>query len=113
MNAGRAVLAANTTEKDFQQTILDAARALGWYAYHTHDSRRSTEPGFPDLVLIHPPTGRLIFAELKTERGRLSTAQQRWLAALSRADAPRSRVWRPSQLDEILEHLAHPDEESP
>lgn len=36
--------------------------------------------GFPDLVLVKPP--RLIFAELKTAKGKTTAAQDRWLEAL-------------------------------
>jgi VRR-NUC domain len=46
-----------------------------WRTYHTLRSKGS-EPGFPDLVLLRPP--RLIFAELKVGRGRLSKPQRAW-----------------------------------
>jgi hypothetical protein len=68
------------TEKQLQQAILDCARHLGWLAYHTHDSRHSAA-GFPDLLMLRGP--RLVFAELKTETGRLSHEQQAWLDAFS------------------------------
>ena len=40
--------------------------------YHTYSSKRSAPgfpdlAGFPDLVLVHPQSGRTIFAELKKE----------------------------------------------
>lgn len=69
------------TEKQLSQNIVDAARTLGWLVYRTFDSRRSV-PGYPDLTMIHPDTGRLIFAELKTAKGRLRPAQIEWLGAL-------------------------------
>jgi hypothetical protein len=107
------------TEAQFQEAIIDYARALGWLIYHTHDSRYSAA-GFPDLVMVHrgestqtvPRNCRLVFAELKTEKGRTSEAQARWLEALgvvlARGGAmefqePRSTVhlWRPSDWPEI------------
>jgi hypothetical protein len=72
--------------------ILDLARRAGYIAYHTHDSRRS-QPGFPDLCLVHRTTGDLIFAEIKSATGRLSPAQQEWLALLGKQH--RALVWRP------------------
>ena len=66
-------------------------------AYHTYRSTRSA-PGFPDLVLVRD---RVVFAELKVGKGRLTTAQARWRDMLLGADAE-WYVWRPEKhLDEI------------
>lgn len=73
-----------TAEAAFQDEVLGLARLYGWRAYHTHDSRRSA-PGFPDLVLVRPP--RLIFAELKTDTGRVKPEQEAWLEALAEVGA--------------------------
>lgn len=81
------------TEKQFQEVVVKRARAHGWLVYHTFDSRRS-EPGFPDLVLVRD---RIVFRELKTNQGRLSPYQSRFLAALKAAGADVG-VWRPSDL---------------
>lgn len=67
------------SEREFLQQLRDLARVFGWLCYHRHDSRRS-EPGFPDLLLVRPPS--VIFAELKTNVGRLTPAQRTWLEAL-------------------------------
>ncbi|MDR4533224.1 VRR-NUC domain-containing protein [Glutamicibacter sp. PS] len=81
------------TEEAFQNEVISAAKGLGFTKiYHTHDSRRSPA-GFPDLVLVHPRRG-VIFAELKSERGRVSDAQQAWLEDL-RAAGQVAYVWRP------------------
>jgi hypothetical protein len=68
------------TEKEWQQTVVDTARAFGWRVYHTFDSRNSA-PGFPDLVMVR--RGRLVFAELKSAHGKLSMPQTEWLMALA------------------------------
>jgi hypothetical protein len=87
------------TEKEFMGQVVALARLRGWLVYHTHDSRRSPA-GFPDLVLVRPRDGRLVFAELKTDRGCLRPAQVLWLEAL-RQTAAEVYVWRPAQWDEI------------
>ena len=88
--------AANTmTEAELQQKVIQLARALGWRHFHDNDSRRNAA-GFPDLVLVHRTRG-LIFAELKTERGRLRTEQTAWLSDLT-ATGHRAYIWRPSDL---------------
>jgi hypothetical protein len=87
------------SEKQFQAQVVELAGYCGWLCYHTHDSRRSA-PGFPDLVLVRPP--RLIFAELKTETGKLRPEQKAWLEALTGCiEASESRLWRPRDLEEI------------
>jgi hypothetical protein len=74
------------------QAVRELARLYGWMEYHTHDSRRSTS-GFPDLVLLRPP--RLIFAELKTPKGRVTPEQEVWLQALARVPDMEVFCWRP------------------
>lgn len=89
---------ATWTEKQWQRHVEQLAAYLHWTVYHTHDSRRSNA-GFPDLVLARPP--RLIFAELKTEKGRLRPAQSIWKALLEACPGVEYYLWRPTQLDEV------------
>ena len=104
------------TEKRFQDAVVQLAHIHGFKAYHTYDSRRST-PGFPDLVLLRDDI--LIFAELKTEKGKLSEFQKEWLSGLDdfaesieqiwcfsgRPMPIRVYLWRPSDWDNIIEIL--------
>jgi hypothetical protein len=77
--------------------VVRYARLMGWSAYHTYDSRRSAA-GFPDLVLVRRP--RVVWAELKSERGRLTDDQRAWIEEL-RACGQAVFVWRPSNWEEI------------
>ena len=80
------------TEAQLLEAVLGTPRrpglalALGWLGYHTHRSQHSPA-GFPDLALVHPRAGRLIFAELKRERrGKRddpTEVQLEWLNALN------------------------------
>lgn len=67
------------TEKQFEAQVKDLAKVFGWKYYHTWRSIHSPA-GFPDCVMVRPP--RLIFAELKSEKGKLSPEQQEWLDIL-------------------------------
>jgi hypothetical protein len=87
-------LAKTMTEVALLNQVRALAHALGWLAYHTHRSDRS-EPGYPDLTLVKG--GRLIFAELKTERGKTTGPQELWLQALTQAGAE-VHLWRPTRL---------------
>ncbi len=80
---GRQVLDTALSERAFQRQIVQLAELMGWRTYHTYDSRRSN-PGFPDLVLVRAP--RVIFAELKRQRGRVTAAQTEWVDATGRLD---------------------------
>jgi hypothetical protein len=84
----------NMSEAELQTNVVDAARRLGGVAYHTHDSRRSAE-GFPDLVILFPRTGGLLFAELKSATGKVTRDQQRWLDGL-RVGHREVYLWRPA-----------------
>lgn len=85
------------SEREFQGIVLEIAQLHGFeLAYHTHDSRRSA-PGFPDLVLVSSKRGRLLFRELKTDVGRVSKDQLKWLAGLTAGGAD-AGVWRPADL---------------
>lgn len=81
------------TEAELLTNVRKLAKLGQWLAYHTHDSRRS-EAGFPDLILCHAHTGRVVAAELKSSKGRIRPEQQRWIDALRRG-GHEAVIWRP------------------
>lgn len=89
------------TEARFQASVIRYAELMGWRIYHTRDSRGSHK-GFPDLVLVRRP--RVIFAELKAERGKTRREQMDWLEALDGCGVE-VYVWKPSQQDLIARIL--------
>lgn len=90
------------TEAQFLRQVLDLARMLGWRAYHPALSKWS-ERGWPDLALVRPP--RLVFAELKTDRGKTTSHQDEWLALLRACPGAETYLWRPADLEQIAEGL--------
>ena len=92
-------VAPQITEKAFQAQVVQLAKVYHWEpVYHTFDSRRSC-PGFPDLVMLRGK--RIIYAELKTEHGKLSMYQSLWLEALRKVPQNEVFIWRPSDFDDI------------
>jgi len=102
------------TEKDFQATVIALARTYGWIVGFTYDARKS-EPGEPDLRMVHPDQHRVIFAELKTANGKLTkgrlnksgrwmTGQDEWQDALI-ASGVEYYLWRPDGLDGEIERI--------
>ena len=100
------------TEAAFQTCVMDLARWTGWRTFHPRTVKTATgahltafsgEAGFPDLVLVHPDRG-VIFAELKTDKGRLTEYQEHWGRDLTNAGAE-YHVWRPKDWEEIKKRL--------
>lgn len=100
------------SEAAFQQQIEQLARLYSWKVFHAPDNRPSgrtgrvqrVTPGFPDLTLVRGE--ELIFAELKTETGRVRPEQTEWLAALENVPGVETFVWRPSDFDAINRRLS-------
>jgi hypothetical protein len=90
------------TEKELSQQVQQLAKLKGYKVYHTFLSVYS-EPGFPDLCMAKE--GRLIFAELKTERGKVTQAQKEWLETLADSKSCEVYIWRPGDWDEIVKVL--------
>jgi hypothetical protein len=88
---------ASTDEKSFQRTVVDAAMTLGWICVHFPNAIINPT-GWPDLILIGHR--RVLFRELKTDRGKVSRFQQEWIDKLSAAGADVA-VWRPSDWQNI------------
>ena len=92
-------------EAQLQSDVIDLAHLLGWRVAHfrsvpvKHGDRvvyetpvQADGAGFPDLVLTRD---RVLWVELKSATGRLSTAQQDWMFALANANAE-CYVWHPN-----------------
>jgi hypothetical protein len=90
------------SEASWQRTVTETAAFLGWLIYHTHDSRHSVS-GFPDLVLVRE---RIVYAELKTETGKMTAAQRTWQHALVAAEGEH-HVWRPADYHRMVAVLKH------
>lgn len=87
------------TERDLREQIRDLCKLFGWKMFFSWTSIHSPR-GFPDLVLANPEQKRVIFAELKNEKGRLTPAQGEWLDTL-KACGQEVYLWRPADVEEI------------
>lgn len=91
-------------EADWQRTVLQLAKTLAWWAYHTHDSRRSAH-GMPDLLLVKD---RVVYVELKRESRKTSKLSPEQIRVLTRLSVAGAEVYvcRPSHLDELAKVLS-------
>ena len=110
-------LALAMSEDDLQQSIIDLAHLHGWKCAHFRSVKVTKKDGstfwqtpvaadgegFVDLVLVRKSPsvdgsgmGRVIFAELKAERGKIEPAQREWLGLLTLTQRVEVFCWRPS-----------------
>ena len=101
---GNKAVSLEINEKAFESQVKDLAKLFGWKYYHTWRSFHSPA-GFPDCVFVRRE--RLIFAELKSEKGTVSPKQQEWLDALGNTGNKDVQVylWRPGDFDKVVEVL--------
>jgi len=103
------------------QTLRESAQ-LGWLCHHIFEQgkrikcpnchqdiggktyARRTDKGFPDLMLVHPKSGRTLWAELKSEKGKVSANQKVWLNALALQNEE-VYLWYPHDTDVIVDTL--------
>lgn len=81
-------------ESDLLAGVLDLARLLGWRTAVAGDGA-----GFPDLLAVRGE--RIVAAELKADRGRVTPAQTPWLAVLAAAGVA-VYVWRPADYPDVI-----------
>jgi hypothetical protein len=104
------------TEAAFARAVIALARSLHWKVAHFRPARtakgwrtpcQADARGWPDLILCRGVGGppRIIAAELKSARGRLTPEQQVWVAALEAAGVP-VYLWRAGDWTTIKEVLS-------
>jgi hypothetical protein len=88
------------SEAQWQRRITDYCDLLHLRWHHETDSRRS-KSGFPDLWIVG---NRLVVAELKGSKTRITSEQRDWLVALERAGVE-CYLWRPEDWPEVQQVL--------
>jgi hypothetical protein len=103
------------SEADLKEVVVSVAKRYGWLIHHDLPAQNSRgrwltnvqgDAGFPDLILLHPVSGKLLAVELKAERGKTSPLQKRWLMAFD-AGSHFNSVWKPSDMEYILYTLSN------
>jgi len=94
------------TERDLREQVRDLCKLFGWKMYFSWTSIHSPR-GFPDLVLANPEQKRVIYAELKSEKGKLTEYQREWLETLA-ACGQEVYLLRPADIEDFAEVLREP-----
>lgn len=104
------------SEAEFQRNLITLAHGLNYSCAHFRTVRvqrangsvsyqtpvQADGAGFPDLVMVGH--GRVIFVELKANKGRVRPEQETWINMLREGGAT-VFLWRPKQWEEIASLL--------
>jgi hypothetical protein len=98
------------SEQAFLQQVKSLAYIYGWAFHHQAPMRTPRgniitggSVGFPDIVMAHKIRG-VIFAELKTDKGKTTAAQDDWLERLQ--PHVECYLWRPCDIEFISTRLS-------
>ena len=98
------------SEADFKDILIGVAKRYGWLVHHDLPAQNSRgrwathvqgDAGFPDLILLHPNSGKLFAIELKSDKGKLTPGQKRWLMAFEKSGIYNA-VLKPSDMEYAL-----------
>jgi len=106
-------------EADWMVAVGEALDWLGWRWIHHRPGRTGSgwvtatqgnaAAGFPDVLAIRPP--RVLFLELKTDKGRVSPQQEDWLAGLKDSGEEAHLIRLPREWDRLMELIARDPEQ--
>lgn len=104
------------SEADLQQQVIDLLHEHGFKVCEFRKARIRVKGqdvyrtpfggdgvGFPDLVAVKSP--RVLFIELKSDKGGLSVEQAAWAVLLARCPGVEYHCWRPGDLVAISQAL--------
>ena len=99
------------SERLWQDKVTQIADTCGWDAHHIRPGKYGNTyktdglKGMPDLILIGRRGQGIVFAELKTAKGKLSPIQEARIAQLL-TNGCEVHVWRPSDEDKVVKRLS-------
>ena len=99
------------SERLWQERVIQIAATCQWDAHHIKPGRYGNTyktdglAGMPDLILIGRKGQGIIFAELKTAKGKLSPMQEARLSQLM-SNGCEVHLWRPSDEQRVVDRLS-------
>ena len=99
------------SERMFQDQVMQLAATCGWDCHHIRPAKYGTTwktdglAGMPDLILIGKRGQGIMWAELKTDKGKLTEVQEARIVQLI-SNGEEVHIWRPRDLEKIKERLS-------
>lgn len=111
MNSSASRLYAQSmTETELQDAVVQMANLFGWRVCHFRPAKTDKgwrtpvqgHIGYPDITLVRE---RIMFVELKSDKGKLTHDQMEWARAIEDAGGE-WHVWRPAEWhDRTIERI--------
>jgi hypothetical protein len=101
----------DVTERLWQEKVIQIASTAGWDAHHVRAGKYGNIyktdglAGMPDLILIGRKGQGIIFAELKTAKGKLMPVQEARIAQLL-TNGCEVHIWRPADEQKVIDRLS-------
>lgn len=89
-------------EAEYMRQVIEYAHLMRWKTYHPWTSIHSAA-GWPDLACLR--NNVLAMLEIKSDRGKVTRAQQEWIDALGRVEIVQSHIVRPADWRFVQELL--------
>ena len=100
------------SEAEFQRAVVKVAKLYGWLVDHTPPMRNAGGDiytggltGKTDLVLFSLDGKGIVYAELKTQKGKVSPSQAIFRNVVM-LNGGEYFLWRPADMDAIVERLS-------
>ena len=99
------------SERMFQDQVMQLAATCGWDCHHIRPAKYGATwktdglAGMPDLILIGKRGQGIMWAELKTDKGKLTEVQEARIVQLI-SNGEEVHIWRPRDLEKIKERLS-------
>lgn len=99
-------------ERDFARQVETMLDYYGWIWKHDETAQRPGGgfatafrglKGFPDYIAVRGT--RIVVAEIKSDKGKATKEQLRWLAAFEETGKAEAYLWKPADLSTIAEVL--------
>ncbi len=100
-------------EADFQVAVIRLLQENGFLVHAERVARSSKgwctpvqgDAGYFDITAVHPVRHLFWLIELKSEKGKLSAEQEKWMLAASQCPGVKVMVLRPSDMESFREQM--------
>lgn len=110
---GDVVVAVRQSEATHQVKVINLLHKYGWLVHAERPAWSKKgwstpiqgDPGWFDIAAIHPVKHEVLLLELKTDSGKLSAFQEKWIMAANQCPGVKVLIVRPQDMAEFEERI--------